>query len=189
MLLSLVIYLRQSRRLDLWTAQSGLASLCWHLLLEYLQLFEPLSAGLNPGWSALVPVSPTRKYFSCDTSGWIPHDICIPILCALDSLCSVSLSLLLVEPERFTIWRLSFDSRKCQTLRVPSRAGVLLSINHKTRSAPSFICSACAVDLSNRNRKSASPCSQAILMADFILSARTMNFDGLWSSWVRKLTM
>jgi hypothetical protein len=49
MLLSLVIYLRQSRRLDLRTAQSGLASLCWHLLLEYLQLFEPLSAGLNPG--------------------------------------------------------------------------------------------------------------------------------------------
>jgi hypothetical protein len=30
---------------------------------------------------------------------------------------------------------------------------------------------------------------QAILMADFILSARTMNFDGLRSSWVRKLTM
>ena len=26
-------------------------------------------------------------------------------------------------------------------------------------------------------------------MADFILSARTMNFDGLRSSWVRKLTM
>jgi hypothetical protein len=27
------------------------------------------------------------------------------------------------------------------------------------------------------------------LMADFILSAGTMNFDGLRSSWVRKLTM
>jgi hypothetical protein len=32
------------------------------------------------------------------------------------------LSLLLVEPERFTIWRLSFDSRKCQTLRVPQQS-------------------------------------------------------------------
>jgi hypothetical protein len=26
-------------------------------------------------------------------------------------------------------------------------------------------------------------------MADFMLSARTMNFDGLRSSWVRKVTM
>ena len=50
--------------------------------------------------------------------------------------------------------------------------------HHRTRSAPSFISWACAVDLSKRNRKSAPPCSQATLMADFILSARTMNFDG-----------
>jgi hypothetical protein len=32
------------------------------------------------------------------------------------------LSLLLLEPERFTIGRLSFDSRKCQTLRVPQQS-------------------------------------------------------------------
>ena len=31
--------------------------------------------------------------------------------------------------------------------------------------------------------------SRAMLIADFILSARTMNFDGLRSSRVRKLTM
>jgi hypothetical protein len=60
---------------------------------------------------------------------------------------------------------------------------------HKTRSAPSFISWACPVDLSKRDWKSAPPCSQAILMADRILSARTINFDGRRSSWVRKLTM
>src|SRR5215510_10588085 len=35
----------------------------------------------------------------------------------------------MVEPERFTIWRLSFDSRKCQTLRVPQQSwGVYLRL-------------------------------------------------------------
>ena len=59
---------------------------------------------------------------------------------------------------------------------------------HRTRSAPSFISCACAVDLSNRDWKSAPPCSQASLIADFILSARTMNFDGRRSSLLRKVT-
>jgi hypothetical protein len=59
----------------------------------------------------------------------------------------------------------------------------------RTRSAPSFNSCACAVDLSKRHWKSAPPCSHAILIADFILSAKTMNLDGLRSSWVRKLTM
>jgi len=45
-----------------------------------------------------------------------------------NSLCYVSLSLLLVEPERFTIWRLSFDSCKCQTLRPPAELGVYLRL-------------------------------------------------------------
>jgi hypothetical protein len=52
---------------------------------------------------------------------------------------------------------------------------------HSTRSAPSFICSAFAVDLSNRDWKSGPSCSQAILMASFYWSATTMNFDGLSS--------
>src|SRR5215831_4092150 len=39
-----------------------------------------------------------------------------------------------------------------------------------------------------RNWKSAPPCSQATLMADFILSARTMNLDGLSSLWLRNVT-
>src|SRR5215813_10351829 len=60
---------------------------------------------------------------------------------------------------------------------------------YRTRSAPSFICSAWAVDLSKRNWKSAPPCSQATLIADFILSARTTNLDGRRSSLLRKLTM
>ena len=59
---------------------------------------------------------------------------------------------------------------------------------HRTRSTPSFISWACPVDLSNRDWKSAPPCSQALLMADFILSARTMNFDGLSSLWLRNVT-
>ena len=33
------------------------------------------------------------------------------------------------------------------------------------------------------------PCFQAMMMADFILSAKTMNLDGRRSSWLRKLTM
>src|SRR6266550_5050319 len=60
-------------------------------------------------------------------------------------------------------------------------------INHRTRSAPSFISWACPVDLSKRDWKSDPPCSQAILMADFMLSARTINLDDRRSSWVRKL--
>jgi hypothetical protein len=59
---------------------------------------------------------------------------------------------------------------------------------HRTRSAPSFISCACAVALSNRDWKSAPPCSQAISMADFILPATAMNFDGLSSLWLRKVT-
>jgi hypothetical protein len=49
---------------------------------------------------------------------------------------------------------------------------------HKTRCAPPSISWACAVDLSKRDWKSVPPCSQAILMADRILSAMTINFDG-----------
>ena len=62
------------------------------------------------------------------------------------------------------------------------------SCSHRTRSAPSFICWASAVDLSKRDWKSAPPCSQAILMADRILLAKTMNFDGLRLSKLRKLS-
>src|SRR5262245_22400270 len=61
-------------------------------------------------------------------------------------------------------------------------------VHHKTRSAPSFICSAWAVDLSKRDWKSAPPCSQAMLMACFLSLATTMNFDGLSSLWLRKVT-
>ncbi len=51
-------------------------------------------------------------------------------------------------------------TRAQKTLRMvitnPPRSGLGCSCSlHKTRSAPSFICSACAVDLSKRNRKSA----------------------------------
>jgi hypothetical protein len=35
-------------------------------------------------------------------------------------------------------------------------------LHHRTRSAPSFISWACAVDLSKRDWKSAPPCSQAM---------------------------
>src|SRR5215813_6786340 len=45
---------------------------------------------------------------------------------------------------------------------------------YRTRNAPSFISCACPADLSNRDWKSAPPCCQAILMADFILSATTI---------------
>src|SRR5215813_13701054 len=41
----------------------------------------------------------------------------------------------------------------------------LWGVFHKTRSAPSFISCACPVDLSNRDWKSAPPCSQAMLMS------------------------
>ena len=51
------------------------------------------------------------------------------------------------------------------------------SPHHRTRNAPSFISSAWPVDLSKRNRKSAPPCSHAMLIADFILLARTMNLE------------
>jgi hypothetical protein len=72
-------------------------------------------------------------------------------------------------------------SKKKQLARLPSGNFTLDCHNliiHKTRSVPSFISSACAVDLSKRDWKSVPPCSQAILMADFILSAKTMNLDG-----------
>src|SRR5215831_5636400 len=58
----------------------------------------------------------------------------------------------------------------------------------KPAAPPSFISWACALDLSNRDWKSAPPCSQAMLMADFMLSVTTMNFDGLSSLWLRNVT-
>ena len=51
---------------------------------------------------------------------------------------------------------------------------------HSTRSTPSFISCACPVDLPNLDWKSDPPC--AILMASFLPSARTINFDGRLSS-------
>jgi len=44
------------------------------------------------------------------------------------------------------------------------------------------------VDLSNRAWKSGPPCSQATLIASFRSLATTMNFDGLSSLWLRKVT-
>src|SRR5262249_30444386 len=60
-------------------------------------------------------------------------------------------------------------------------------VHHKIRSTPSFISYACAVDFSKRDGKSKRLCYHAILMADFMFSASTLNFDGRRSSWVRML--
>src|SRR6266404_1034283 len=88
------------------------------------------------------------RYFGMNTT----RDICIPILCALDCLCCVSLSLLLVEPERFTIWRLSFDSRKCQTLRVPpAELGVYLRLISHPFVAPTRLTSRASCDVEETN--------------------------------------
>ena len=89
-------------------------------LLEYLQLFEPLIFFLLPPnvLSDLRFIPPNRGHVISPRRKVLPHKV----LRSIHSLCCVSLSLLLVEPERFTIWRLSFDSRKCQTLRVPQQS-------------------------------------------------------------------
>jgi hypothetical protein len=81
-----------------------------------------------------------------------------------------------------------FLHSKTADSRIAMASRTVMASFPKTRSAPSFISWACAVDLSKRDWKSGPPCSQALLIADFILSARTINFDGRRSSWVRKLT-
>src|SRR5258708_5782170 len=50
-------------------------------------------------------------------------------------------------------------------------------VGHRTRSAPSFISWACAVDLSKRDWKSAPPCSQAMLMVDRKLQKLNLGKD------------
>src|SRR5262245_7556757 len=76
---------------------------------------------------------------------------------------------------------------KLPTRRCVSRVDRIGQIASQNPQRPLFR-SACAVDLSNRDWKSAPPCSQAMLMAAFLSLATTMNFDGLSPLWLRNVT-
>jgi hypothetical protein len=96
------------------------------------------------------------------------------------------------------------ENRRLEKTVLPTRRGLRrskegvnedCSYRQRTRSAPSFICSACAVDLSKRDWKSAPPCSEAILMAAHQFIFARVEFSAtIWnwavpsftaSSWVK----